>query len=354
VWRTESFSVYADYTGPKNTSVAHANSFWKLEAQDYVGVREIFSHGKLQSSTSGRTFPFTGYGSPGLGGFPSLEQPALYNEALSKVYDQLRADIDWSVNLAEARQTARWAREYRDYLIPLADRLAKDANRIVRFIRRFHPSQWGRRWLEYQYGVKPLVVDMYKTMRRMQEFATYHLVKVRGTARMSRSGVNGGGFGAYGGRETIHWTLEERMLIESVFRIPQSRLLSLAQYTSVNPASLAWELLPFSFVADWFMNVGGFLRNLESALLYMEGYQGGFTTYTWKMTFIGKRTEAGVVDPFYGFSALSNSTASAAIKGKTRSVGAPWPAFPPLSVKLGAQRLFSAASLLSLHVTKRM
>jgi hypothetical protein len=32
----------------------------------------------------------------------------------------------------------------------------------------------------------------------------------------------------------------------------------------VNPLSIAWEVVPFSFVVDWFLPVGNFLENLTS------------------------------------------------------------------------------------------
>jgi hypothetical protein len=34
-----------------------------------------------------------------------------------------------------------------------------------------------------------------------------------------------------------------------------------SQLGFVNPAAIAWELVPFSFVVDWFVNVGEFLNN---------------------------------------------------------------------------------------------
>lgn len=41
-----------------------------------------------------------------------------------------------------------------------------------------------------------------------------------------------------------------------------------ATYTSMNPASIRWETLPYSFVADWFVGIGDFLRSCESATIY--------------------------------------------------------------------------------------
>jgi hypothetical protein len=45
-----------------------------------------------------------------------------------------------------------------------------------------------------------------------------------------------------------------------------------------NPAALAWELTPFSFVVDWFLPVGNFLSSLDATLgLHFES--GSYTTF---------------------------------------------------------------------------
>jgi len=49
-----------------------------------------------------------------------------------------------------------------------------------------------------------------------------------------------------------------------VFDSPNALLLS--QLGLVNPASLAWELVPFSFVVDWFANVGDFLASFTDTV----------------------------------------------------------------------------------------
>lgn len=41
---------------------------------------------------------------------------------------------------------------------------------------------------------------------------------------------------------------------------------SLSRLGLTNPALLAWELVPFSFVADWFVNIGDCLQSLDNPL----------------------------------------------------------------------------------------
>lgn len=50
-----------------------------------------------------------------------------------------------------------------------------------------------------------------------------------------------------------------------------------------NPLYLAWELLPFSFVADWFVNIGDVLSTLDATtgLAFSSGSVTTFHTYEW-------------------------------------------------------------------------
>jgi len=52
--------------------------------------------------------------------------------------------------------------------------------------------------------------------------------------------------------------------------------MDLARWGSLNPMSIGWEILPYSFVVDWFLNVGQFLRNAETALLYGSAVSDGY------------------------------------------------------------------------------
>jgi len=344
--------VGQDFDGVRNTSVPHAHAFTKTLSSDYIGSSSSSSGGVLQQVVSGNVMAATAWVYPGIGEVPYFSTSSLYNQALSKVYDQVRGQVDWAVNVMETRQTVQMVREYRDHLIPLADKLAKDAGRIVRFVRTFHPKQWGRRWLEYQYGVKPLVTDMHQTMVQMLDFATNTVVRVKGRASQTTHGKKKVSVPSdYNRTENIYWTLSERCHVEAVFQIPQSRLQSLANYTSLNPASLIWETLPASFLVDWLWNVGGFLRSMESACLLAAGLSGGFVTHTRRLIQVSDLNQSGTQ---YGYSYSRNGKAYSTTSYKARSVvGTLYPNLPVVDLKLGWQRLFSAASLLSLHVTKR-
>lgn len=81
------------------------------------------------------------------------------------------------------------------------------------------------------------------------------------------------------------------------FTVRNSSVKSLVQLGLTNPAEVAWEVVPFSFVIDWFIPVGNFLSSLDSLvgvqdLTVCRGYK---TTSVWSVhTAGGKGVQSNV------------------------------------------------------------
>jgi len=67
---------------------------------------------------------------------------------------------------------------------------------------------------------------------------------------------------------------------------------SLAQLGCTNPALLAWELVPYSFVVDWMLPIGSWLSN-QDATLGLEFYSGYSTIFS-KTHWNSELTRVGV------------------------------------------------------------
>lgn len=129
-------------------------------------------------------------------------------------------------------------------------------------------------WLELQYGWMPLLQDA----KSGAEFLAHHFsVPLQMTLRVSRRS-RGGSFittsptnANYADsvcfrRTSIKAVLKERDVIQ---------LSGL-----VDPLSVAWELVPYSFVIDWFIPIGNYLAARGLA----QGLTGTFTTSTlWRV-----------------------------------------------------------------------
>lgn len=110
----------------------------------------------------------------------------------------------------------------------------------------------SQRWLELQYGWKPLVEDI----SNLADFIASN-DRPRTTRKFARQFIfmkpycNYGNLGASGGgkmqKQIIAYVSEDRPS-------PPERL------GMLDPAVVAWELMPFSFVADWVYPIGDYLE----------------------------------------------------------------------------------------------
>lgn len=137
-------------------------------------------------------------------------------------------------------------------------------------------------WLELQYGWKPLINDVHYVLealgKRDLANATMATARSSATSRSAQSGVlrQGPSTDVLGGWSAVTSTttrLGVRFKVQDPFRA------FLSQSGFTNPVSLGWELLPFSFVFDWFLPVGSYLESLDSwgGLVFMDGFESTFT-----------------------------------------------------------------------------
>lgn len=127
---------------------------------------------------------------------------------------------------------------------------------------RVRDSAPGRRladnWLEYTYGWSPLVSDVYGAIQALQQ----------GYAREGKTvtGRSGNSFSKQGQRDQNMAT--GPLASSATFRgtVYDSRLTTMQQLGLLNPYALAWELMPFSFVVDWFLPIGDALQALSAGV----------------------------------------------------------------------------------------
>ena len=123
-------------------------------------------------------------------------------------------------------------------------------------------------WLAWQYGIRPLISDLkgavseyYKVRAASPVIRAFHL-KASNDERM-------GGFQSGPATDADHpayvyqtqYTQTGRISCYAEFQdSAQSWDQSAQRLGLTDPALLAWELIPYSFVIDWFVNVGDFLQ----------------------------------------------------------------------------------------------
>lgn len=111
-------------------------------------------------------------------------------------------------------------------------------------------------WLEYTYGWAPLIADVYGGIDALHKGVTGEGKEVSGRQGKGPSRSAGQGLPAIG---LGHSATSRGTVINPTVR-------SLQELGLLNPFSLAWELLPYSFVADWFLPIGDIFAGITSGL----------------------------------------------------------------------------------------
>lgn len=202
----------------------------------------------------------------------SWERQASYNKALSKLIEKCRGSLDLSVSVAESHETMRMLNVY---------------DRISRYFEGVPPAKasfrWtqplrelGGKWLEWHLGLRPLLEDLYGSIDEFYRHKVPALLEVNAkfyktvghvpVAKLYSNDPQSWAVG--GGKQGCYMAI----------RFKDKGGFDLKRWTSLNPASLAWELLPLSYVIDYFYDIGNMLRNLESSLLYDSAFVDGYYT----------------------------------------------------------------------------
>lgn len=184
----------------------------------------------------------------------------------------LRRNIkDMSTNLGttlvEYRESAKM---FKHFARSAVDAWKLMHGRLPRRRRPITPCTVASAHLVNSYGIQPLASDLFESIEvLMGRLEQPFIRKVHAYARESRRYDV----------DNASWRQEESHSVSKqakayVWMHPQS-----SQFGLGNPAELAWEVIPFSFVVDWALPIGGWLYSLD-ALKGVTGIKGCLTTKT--------------------------------------------------------------------------
>lgn len=115
-----------------------------------------------------------------------------------------------------------------------------------------HPKDASALWLEYWLGWAPMIGDIYNCAAVLTK-DHFHTMKLHGSGSTPLKG----GAVSRGPSSNVEWSIEGKLLVRMGCEVqvtnPNAYLLNLMGLA--NPASIAWAVVPFSFVAGWFMNL---------------------------------------------------------------------------------------------------
>lgn len=232
---------------------------------------------------SGNCFPAASQW--GLQPLPYASADEAERQALYRLFDRLK---DSKVNLAQAfaerKQTV-------SLLSSSVNRLASAALAIRRgnlkhalnlfgqpyngklLKREIKPSRdnLANYWLEYSFGWRPLLGDIYGSAELIADtFIRSPKTSVSATGSCTRREsdyVLGQAYVGTGSKDNFEHaiSISERVVRYVIeFEVDSYTQQTLSATGITDPATLAWELVPYSFVVDWFLPVGDYLSALSA------------------------------------------------------------------------------------------
>lgn len=206
-----------------------------------------------------------------------------------KAYSKLsEPDADVGLMIAELNQTLNLLFNPFSALLKFLRKSRKKSSRLKRRLKdaRRTGDLLADTWMQYRYGVRPLLGDIDDIIRVATTRSIVHprFKRVRGTVKqvLSSSSIVGGETVASLGwslRETKEWTEKYATVVYYSYHTYSAGVRYLEKY-GLNPfqvPALLWEKVPFSFVVDWALDVGTWLRAITPTAGLL--IHGGCTTH---------------------------------------------------------------------------
>lgn len=278
---------------------------------------------------------------------------ALRDKALIKARSKMKqGDVNLGIAFAERNRTARL--------------VADTATSITRSLRALRRGNWrgawnalgssrrdqprGRtipqKWLEMQYGWKPLLSDVYGSVDALSRHPADNWI-VTGTGIESEE-VKRSKDGTVSSDICDVDVEAMRGVFCRIDAIPQNDLLMAFSSLGVtNPLQVVWELVPFSFMVDWFLPIGSYLESLDAMLGYGDAYysESRFAKGNWKVT-----SRNGVWNKNDVTWACTVGTKEVVRLSRTVSDSVPVPTMPRLRDGRSLTRMANALSILATNM----
>ena len=257
---------------------SHSGRNWELRGEP--NKRVVISGNTRVEETFEGIGSFWQFVLPGL---PSLPNTNMKSRAEVKALNELKnQNIHLGQFIAEAQRTANL----------IGNRSSQIAAQVRKY-RALHPKLWKRvkkwqtgkrlakrfwsripsNWLELQYGWKPLLSDVYGALAHLNQVDRGPLIHVEGrvtdtSTRDITLGTGLSGVSCYARLET-----KATAYVNLWYELNSPALAEFSQLGLVNPIEICWELLPYSFVVDWFLPIGPWLSALTGDVGF--SFKGG-------------------------------------------------------------------------------
>jgi len=187
-----------------------------------------------------------------------------YNHLIAPARSQLLAKIKGqNVNLAVAMVEMRQSSELFFSLAKDLTRAWKNLRRL-KFSRNWSDKTFARKWIEYQFGIAPIISDLEglcETMGQKLGEGQYISANTRVQDEVYRTSTRNDG---YGGTDFLAQRTRISLRLKALYMIRDPKAIYAKQTGFTNALALGWELIPFSFVVDYLVPVGSYISNLDA------------------------------------------------------------------------------------------
>lgn len=130
------------------------------------------------------------------------------------------------------------------------------------------PKEVANDYLLWTYGIKPLLGDIDGLAKHLAAVDKLEVVDKAVRSRNLASPIQNKVFGGRVMSRTETLGIETEVTVKAVikYRIDCAKARELNQLGLTNPASVAWETVPWSFVVDWLIPIGNWLNLLDTML----------------------------------------------------------------------------------------
>lgn len=136
------------------------------------------------------------------------------------------------------------------------------------------PKQAPGLWLEYWFGWLPAIQDIYTCCQILQSDPPPEKVTGRGSSTYRKTVYLDMAFPSHKVSGVVRTHLQAKV------RLTNPNLYLANQLGLINPATVLWDAIPFSFVVDWFVPVTKFLNSFSEYLGL--SFEDIFQTTTWQ------------------------------------------------------------------------
>lgn len=202
-------------------------------------------------------------------GYDTAERTVAYNKAYGKFVERVNEQSMWAVNLLEMKKSAIMIERRATQLLAFSRSLA--SGRFVKAAKILglaaaprgvsKKKSFANNWLEYHFGWEPLVKDIGAALHTLTDPFGHKTVKASGHSDKTYT-LTGGGVVPYDNTWRKDFRISTSVRLQARVSVVNPNAFLLSQLGFVNPLSTAWELVPFSFVLDWFGNVGQVLASM--------------------------------------------------------------------------------------------